>query len=228
MNFNKVEFGYNIRDLSIPRDLVIKNNETNPIFQIDVNCSSLDISTTLDINNDLDTGTEAADTWYYIWIFIMPNEVILKLSANDTTPAGEGAYWKILGAVYNDSTSNFKTIDQVSNYVTTDAVAIINESSTLGERVADLSSFIPKTAKKAKGRYAVYKTAAASHRFFTISSKSGGTQKVYGSHDNETPSDVNTQLLGEWSLNIFEPQTLYYDVNGNNTTAQVYGTEYEI
>lgn len=62
--------------------------------------------------NGLDTGTEAASTWYYEWVIYNPtsNTVASLLSLSSTAPTMPAGYtFKArVGAIYNDATGNLR------------------------------------------------------------------------------------------------------------------------
>lgn len=74
----------------------------------------------VDITTDLDTGFEAADTWYGIYLVPDPGDddvLIPKFSTAgpQTGPTGF-TEWELLGVVRNDSSSDFKEIRQVNDW----------------------------------------------------------------------------------------------------------------
>lgn len=70
-----------------------------------------DITLTLS-NTTLDTGTEAASTWYYIWLFkeTTGSGVIARYSTSNSAPTVPSGYTakRLIGAVRNDGSSNFR------------------------------------------------------------------------------------------------------------------------
>jgi hypothetical protein len=69
--------------------------------------------------NGLDTGAEAASTWYYVWLISDGSTMAGLLSTSAATPTMPGGYvYKTLvGASYNDATSNLRSIYQRGNRV---------------------------------------------------------------------------------------------------------------
>ena len=72
--------------------------------------------------NGLDTGTEASSTWYHIWVIYNGTTVAGLLSTSATSPTMPSGYTykKYVGAVYNNSSSNFVNFHQVGNVVSND------------------------------------------------------------------------------------------------------------
>jgi len=131
-NFSRLTGGRKIADIQFDPTLIgypksylsrftLENNVTNPTYQIDIGpgeCRSDDDTTdiaitgtnTLDLTTDLDTGSEAASTWYYIWVFKHPTTLAttFRFSISSTSPTQPAGYTKQrrLGSYYNDSGSN--------------------------------------------------------------------------------------------------------------------------
>lgn len=82
------------------------------------------VSETLTISSSgasgLDTGAEAASTWYYIWIIAKADGTVnglLSASSSDPTMPTGYVYKTLVSAVYNDSGSDFIDFEQISgNY----------------------------------------------------------------------------------------------------------------
>lgn len=95
----------------------------------------LTIDITLSGAGGLDTGAEAASTWYYIWAIYNPSTdtisgMLSTSSSNPTMPAGY-SYKALLGAVYNDSGSNFLRFNQVGKSVAIEDDVIVAGTATV-------------------------------------------------------------------------------------------------
>ena len=100
----------------------------------------------------LDTGSEAADTWYYIWMISNGSNTAAMLSlqtASPTMPSGY-TYKRLVGAVRNDSGSDFITFRQVDSDVKFSEEIIVQASGlTTGAWTSkDISSFFPSSICK--------------------------------------------------------------------------------
>ena len=116
---------------NIFKNLVIHTNFTNPNYQIDVSWDALVIgaieessfSDTIDITLDLDTGSEAGSTLYYIWAMAGEGKAtICKFSTSFTNPTLPAGYTEkqLISMVYNDSSNNFeKFFQRARNYSST-------------------------------------------------------------------------------------------------------------
>ncbi len=107
----------------------------------------------------LDTGSEAASTWYYIWLIYNPTTTTYNglLSTSSTSPSMPSGYTKkrLIGAVRNDSSSNFrpfKTIgkDASKRQLLLSSFTSRNQTSPSGITwTASVDEFVPPIAKRA-------------------------------------------------------------------------------
>lgn len=130
-------------------ELVLKDANGNPYLASAVNVTA---TITGSGANGLDTGAEAASTWYNIWLIYNGTTVAALLSTSATAPTMPSGYTykALVGAVYNNASSNFDTMRQIGNRVW------INLSSVftgLGAAAVDtyesrsISAFVPPIAK---------------------------------------------------------------------------------
>jgi hypothetical protein len=118
--------------------LTIINNATTPNSKIDVTADTLtvydgasaitrlaNVSVTIDITvtgaNGRDAGSEAANTFYYIWIIRNPSNGNVRglFSTSATAPTMPSGYTqkRRVGAVRNNDSSNFQAIVQREDYL---------------------------------------------------------------------------------------------------------------
>jgi hypothetical protein len=115
-------------------NLRMKNSATNPTYQVVINAGGVtvrngskllqlfDVSLTISITesgaNGLDTGAEAANSWYYIWVIYNLSTATIAglLSASSTNPVMPSGYTykSMVGAVRNDASSNFVVFSQTN------------------------------------------------------------------------------------------------------------------
>lgn len=115
---------------------------------------TLDITASGDLG--LDTGSEAANTWYYIWLIWRPDTgaVSAIFSASYTTPTLPSGYTKkrLIGTVYNDSSSNFVLFTQRDRSV---QIANLNPCfsgsyGSLGLTGVSIANFVPPVSMSAE------------------------------------------------------------------------------
>ena len=115
----------------------------------------------------LDTGVEAADTWYAVFVIadtagVEPVDALLSLSpVAPTLPAGYDIFFR-LGWVRNDSGANFLEFLQTNGErnrhhlwvnVNLSVLNVLSGGSALSFATVDLSSFVPVTARRVMMTY---------------------------------------------------------------------------
>lgn len=144
--------------------LLIKNNATNPNYQLDIaidevivkdasgNAKLLTaVSHTVDITvagaNGLDTGTEAISTWYYVWELAKDDGTkCAVLSASSTAPTMPAGYtFKArISAWYNNASGNFIGGAQTDlNFDYDTAQVVVNNGAAASETEVALSAVVP-------------------------------------------------------------------------------------
>jgi hypothetical protein len=106
---------------------------------------------TLDITtsgvNGLDTGAEAGNTWYYIYLIWNPTTALVNglLSASATAPTLPSGYTKkrLIGAVRNNASSNFLPFRQAGRDVYTIGNAVLEGGVSGSMTAVDVTSYIP-------------------------------------------------------------------------------------
>jgi len=150
--------------------LVVKNNTSNPLYQVDITADYLTVYNvdgvsvvldTISLTADIETtgangrsATEGAEinAWYHIWVIFdgTTTASYLTQSSVEATvltdlPSGY-TYAKYVGAVYNDTTPDFVEFHQVGNYVNIARSAIVLNTSSTAWQPADCSAIVPTTA----------------------------------------------------------------------------------
>lgn len=216
---------FSIRDIS--RNLVIKNNSANPLFQMDVDADEvllqdtignpsreIGVNLTVDITasgaNGLDTGAEASSTWYHLWVISNGITTAGLLSLSDSAPTMPAGYTfkALVGAVFNNSGDDFRLLHQEGNNVVSENIEVLTGGTDTTFTSVDLSTAIPTTAKKVHGE-------------LSLDISAGGPTAVSG----EVASEINglgkkqiqignapngNTISSPFSLILSEAQTLYY------------------
>lgn len=120
--------------------------------------STLTAAITTSGANGLDTGSEASDTWYFIFVCSGASGVAALLSTSQvspTLPAGYDESFRLVGSVYNDSGSDFRYFFQkgagrqrrvcYNADRTTELRALSGGSATTWTAV-DVSEWVPTSA----------------------------------------------------------------------------------
>ena len=221
------------------RNLVIKNNTTNPNYQMNISVDEVilqdtsenpfriaNLSVTADITasgaNGLDTGSEAASTWYHIWAIAKSDgtkATLLSTSATSPTMPSGYTFKAYLGAVYNNSSSNFYVLFQMNNKVAVNQVNVLSDLSSASFASISLAAAVPSTAKAIMGY--ITTNEGADVRIVVSPNNSGneiGSQMFW--------SLVNNRIQGGYNIYIITAQTIYYRTAGGSGSIYVTGWEY--
>jgi hypothetical protein len=214
-------------------NLSIKNNSTNPNYQMDVSATTIllensskailridALSEAVDITasgvNGLDTGSEAGSTWYHIWAIAKADgtkDCLLSASATAPTLPDGYTYKAYLGAVYNDSGSDFDSIYQINETVAIASVNVSNGGTQTSLTALDLSAIIPTTAKFAIPDARANTTSGAGTVAVQLACDSSGV----GARNGQFYSDGTGYMGGiQPEIPIKESQTIYYVTNSGN------------
>jgi hypothetical protein len=141
----------------------------NPRSKVDINANSIglydgsstkelrSVDLTADITvsgaNGLDTGSEAAGAYYYIWVIAKSDNTsasLLSLSATSPTMPSGYTYKKLVGVVKNDSGSYFLPFYQKnSDYMYYSAILVLAAGASTSVAEIDLTSGVPPIADTA-------------------------------------------------------------------------------
>lgn len=157
---------------AVGRNFAGRTNSSNPNYQVDFTASELSVKTsanasltlytvsvTADITasgaNGLDTGSEAGDTWYYLYVIYNPSTAtvasLLSASATSPTLPSGYTYFALVGAVRNDGSSNFIKYQQNGMAVTFESPqAVLSGGAATTETAITVTSFVPDIAQSFK------------------------------------------------------------------------------
>lgn len=184
------------------------------------------ISKTVDITtsgvvNGLDTGSEASSTWYYIWIWSDGSTYGCCFSTSSTsiTDTRVGSppitHKKLIGAVYNNSSSNFATFIQIDNRVyypgSANSWGALSAGSSTSVAELSISLDVPPIAQALVLQLAV----TSGDGYMCVYSDSSGT--YWGA---TCPNDVSTAIssyIQEVTIMITTSQKCYYKMAGTPT-----------
>jgi hypothetical protein len=180
-------------------NLIVKTNASHPTYQVDVTADSVVLSTaaglyyeakavsvTADITgsgaNGLDTGSEGASAWYYIWLIFNGTTVAALLSTSATAPTLPSGYTykKRVGAVRNNGSSNFIAFKQTGKevFVTGAPVALKSSGNDASWAAVDISAMIPSTCIQIFGTFGT-KASGASECGIALGLDSSGNGAIY-------------------------------------------------
>lgn len=186
-------------------EIVLTDSSDNRYLASSVN---LTIDITASGVNGLDTGSEAMSTWYHIWVIYNGTTVAGLLSTSSTSPTLPSGYtYKgYVGAVYNNSSSNFPTTKQKNNRVVCAQAADLTGGSA-GTPTA-VSVTVPTTAVLWSGWVNAIR-AGGSSALALISSDSSDTGVVRVGMDG-ADATVDPKVYAPVSILLVTAQTIYY------------------
>lgn len=194
-------------------EVVLKNSDNDPFVATGVVVAA---NMATSGANGLDTGSEAASTWYYVYLIYNGTTVASLLSTSNgapTLPSGY-TYSALVGVVRNDGSSNFLAFYQQDREIfINEAVVFTGKTGATSWTAisgADLTAFqglVPPIAKMAWGN------AGASGNDGGIAlgadaNALGACLAVHGQHISGTT--LTFGLGGNWRAPLKTPQTIYY------------------
>lgn len=140
------------------------------------------LNETLDITasgaNGLDTGSEGSSRWYHLWAIGKEDgtlDGLLSESSTAPTPPSGYDFKGYLGAVYNNSSSNFDKFAQRGNRFSVPYVQVLNNGTSASFATISLSAFLPPTATHAVLQPGVGTSSGTAYVSLTVSSGGSGT-----------------------------------------------------
>jgi len=225
-----------IRDCS--RGLIISNNAQNPDHQVDVKADEIilqdeqfrsfrvtEVDFTLDITkkgvNGLDTGTEAAYTWYYIWIISKSKGknvagILSTSSSSPTMPSGY-TYKAFVGAIHNcrNVGNDFGPMKQVGRKAARNSEAVINSGTATTATPINCSNALPEKAISAIGIVQInIASGGGLGRCWIRSAPDQGCVEFSGYY--------HTQgfISASFCIPVIESQTIYYNKDSTYSNAE--------
>ena len=211
------------------RNLVINNNATYPAYKLDITADEIilqdsngmpyrltSFSKTVSIAasgaDGLDTGAEAGSTWYHVWAICKSSDgtAASLLSASATGPTMPAGYdcKAYLGAVYNNSSSNFATMRQSGNRANIEYAQVLSGGSQTSYTSISLTAVVPTTAKWVFGYMYLSPGAVGANNLFLAPSSDGAGQVAINSYSNDNTCP--------FEIGILTAQTIYYKITGTH------------
>lgn len=208
------------------KNLIVKGGSTAAKIDIDANeliltdtngrqilVSSFDETATITASgaNGLDTGSEAGSTWYHVHAIATPaggTAVLYSLSATAPIMPSGYTFQGLIGAAYNNSSSDFDNLYQRIDRVNRDRTFALSNGSATSYTSISLAAFVPPTARivffivQARDT-----TPAAAGAFFapTSDADNHGAAQI-GDKDPNSTATMSTTV----GIMLEETQVLYY------------------
>lgn len=174
-----------------------------------------------------DAGAEAANTWYHVWAIAKADGtqgIVLSTSTTVggiTFPSGY-SYAGYIGAILNDSASDFQLFRQMGDEVTISQSQELTTGTSTVEATINLASCVPTTARRVKGHARVQDSASGVGQL-TLRTVSGST---IGSILINSQGGTTSPAGGYFDLTMYTAQTIYYLV-GTNDEANLFVTGFK-
>ena len=229
----------NIRD----RNLRLKNNVTNPNNQVDLTADFITVynssqqSLVVSVGSalvcdlavsgigGLDTGSEASDTWYYLYVVYNPatddTKLLFSLSLSSPTLPTGYSYFRRVTDNYNNSSSHINPYFQVNNVKTVevnDNRIAVNITSAINTTPTTLLSPIAIKARwtaDIRNDTAVLNVGGV---FIKNTSTSSAREAVSFSR---VGSAANSRIRGNGECVLHTPQNIYIGVSGTDSRITV-------
>lgn len=238
------------------RNLVVQTSVSTPLSRVTVSAAELVVkdtsgvpvvlgasplvNVTVDITgsgvNGLDTGSEAASTWYFVWVIWNGTTISGLLSTSSSAPTLPGSYTHkaLVGAVRNGApggtTTDFMRFYQAGNRVWVNDVAIFtSKAGTTTYAVlagADLTAFqaaVPPNAQVAIGMAGT--TAAAAHAM-AVAGDVNGLGACYSSQGGvNLATNENGNM---YRVPLFAAQNLAWKTDGTGSIYRLSVSGFEL
>lgn len=171
------------------------------------NNSTITIDITTSGVNGLDTGSEAANTWYYIWMIRngTTNAVAGLFSTSSSAPTVPSGYAdkRLIGAVRNDGSSNFVDFHQTDKQVTCANQSVFNVDLSNTYTAYSMTAVAPtnitrsfnlKTFARATGSQLIAQTLVAPTSTGLLGVSSSGTRAALGGSVTDDWGDIQSMI----------------------------------
>ena len=206
--------------------IILTDSENRPLMLTGLSSKTADIA--VSGIGGLDTGSEAASTWYYVWLVSKPdgtNGLLLSLSSTAPTLPSEYAYKALIGSVYNNSSGDLIDFEQNEKEISTVPQTAISSGAATSYTLVDLSTIIPPIAKNIRGTKQSVSVSGAFNGSVYISSTSDGKGEEFlkGYFQN-----TGYAIASSFSIGLVTAQSLYYHVGNTSNRADIYISKYYI
>lgn len=166
--------------------------------------------------NGRDAGNEAPSTWYYIWVIYNPTTATAAgiLSLVNTYPAGPAmpsgyTHRALVGAVYNDGSSNFVTFYQLDRTVwLNESVVFTGQTGVATYTSQTLSPLVPPIALRAWGTAGVSSNVS---KGMAVAADGNGLGACTVAAAQSGAGATNTFFMaGHWNVPLKSSQAVFW------------------
>jgi hypothetical protein len=220
-----------------PRSLKVFNNSVSPDSKVDIELDSWDFiiledtegksikvklptTITIDITADLDTGSEAPSTWYYIYLSTNATGSAVNgfFSTSLTAPVlpGSDIYKSRIAAFYNNAGGNFNRHYKSWFATVMPRVVLVNAGTAGTPTAVNMAAVVPPTATHVFGEIFPQNLGTGNARVNLYSTLAPDFLGYNRAKDHAGSIIASTS---QFNQEIRVPQTIYYELeSGSNTS----------
>jgi hypothetical protein len=208
-------------------EVLAKDSSGNPFL---IQTLSVTVDITVTGANGLDTGSLAANTWYYLWVIAKSDGTKAGMfSTSNTAPTMPSGYTykALVGLVRSDASSHFVGFIQEDRDIFVTEQSLVGPISGVTSWTAPgtLSSFIPPLAKIAWGNAG----NGANNGGVAIASDANGLGASVACAGTAAGGTIlSLGLGGNWRVALKTAQTIYYQMANTSAGYRVSVTGYRI
>lgn len=201
--------------------ILLVNSDDRPVTMSSISVTP-DVSATGANGRVSGEGAETSSTWYFVWVIYDGSTIAGLLSKSATAPTLPTGYtYKgLVGAVYNNSGSDFDDFIQRGDRVAiSENVALTNGTASSWTSIS-LSAVIPSIAKEVYGSLQLNRTSGTANVQANVSPEGSqvGISRIAADGATGATTDENRS---NFVCLITTAQTMYYIVPTTNTELDV-------
>lgn len=178
----------------------------------------------------LDTGSEASSTWYYFYIIYNSTSStvngLFSLSATSPTLPTDYDYFRVVGAVRNNGSSNFINFYQAGDTTSIDPQSVFaGQAGTTSYTSQSISTQVPPVAAAVSGY--LYSSQSSNDAAMIAGSSAGLGEKFCGNGNGREPI-AGIYALGNYQVPLPTSQTVYLKMFDTGTTYGMMVTGYTL
>lgn len=166
----------------------------------------------------LDNGSEASSTWYYYYVIYNPTTLTTSglLSTSSGTPVlpTDYTFYRMIGAVRNNGSSNFVDFYQYGNEVwQADQTVFNSQAGSLTYVSQSLTAYVPPIAVSAKGIFGTNAGTGGDYGMIVAGSSTGFGKTQFGADGNSGSTLEGWFSAFNFTVPMISSQTIYYVVD---------------
>lgn len=186
---------------------------------------NLTVNITASGANGLDTGSEAALTWYYVYVIYNPTTDttagLLSASATSPTLPSGYTYSGLVGSIRNDGANDFIEIHQRGRLAVTLRNTPLSNGTATSYTAVSLIGAVPPIATAARGYLTVDRSAGTAAVDLFVATEGAGTSATLGEERASIQNAVTGFGTSAWELPLKTAQQVVYRVAGTSARGTI-------